>query len=66
MAEKARNQSKHIDNFEVDPEILRMAAQVSDVLPYVPRHIIVANLSESTYKLLNCLIYIYKKKNQNL
>lgn len=48
LAENARNQNKStsIDNFDEDPEILRMAAQVSDVLPYVPQNAIVANLSE--------------------
>lgn len=48
MAENARNQNKRIslNNFEDDPEILRMAAQVSDVLPYVPQNVIVANLSK--------------------
>lgn len=50
LAEDARNQNKHINlvNFENDPEILRMAAQVSDVLPYVPHNAIVANLSKSS------------------
>ncbi|VVC37403.1 Ubiquitin system component Cue [Cinara cedri] len=42
--ELAENAGKHVDNFEEDPETLRMAAQVSDVLPYVPRNVIVANL----------------------
>lgn len=35
------------EHFEEDPDILRMAAQVSDVLPYVPQNVIVANLSKS-------------------
>ncbi|XP_025193768.1 ancient ubiquitous protein 1-like [Melanaphis sacchari] len=43
---KAKNHNRHVtrDNFEEDPEILRMAAQVTDVLPYVPKNVIVANL----------------------
>lgn len=47
MAEKSRKQNKNVphDNLEQDPEILRMAVQVSDVLPYVPQNVIVANLS---------------------
>ncbi|XP_022161901.1 ancient ubiquitous protein 1-like [Myzus persicae] len=46
LAENARKQNRHVtlDNFEEDPEILRMAAQVTDVLPYVPQNVIVANL----------------------
>lgn len=52
MAENAQKQSKHIDNLDEDPEILRMTAQVSDVLPYVPQDVIIKNLSESIYKLL--------------
>lgn len=48
MAEKSRKQNKHaiLENYEEDPDILRMAAQVSDILPYVPLNVIVANLSE--------------------
>lgn len=51
LAENSRKQNKHVllDNFEEDPEILRMAAQVSDVLPLVPQNVIVANLSEFAY-----------------
>lgn len=50
LAENAKNQNKRIslDSFENDPEILRMAAQVSDVLPYVPQNVIAANLSKSS------------------
>ncbi|CAI6368244.1 unnamed protein product [Macrosiphum euphorbiae] len=46
LAENARKHNKHVtlDNFEEDPEILRMAAQVTDVLPYVPQNVVVANL----------------------
>ncbi|KAL5234135.1 hypothetical protein ACI65C_001545 [Semiaphis heraclei] len=47
LAENARKRNNHhvtLDNFEEDPEILRMAAQVTDVLPYVPQNVIVANL----------------------
>jgi len=49
LAENARKQDKEVifDNFEEDPEILRMAAQVSDVLPYVPQNVIVANLKRT-------------------
>lgn len=52
MAENDRKQNKHVslDNFEEDPEILRMAAQVSDVLPYVPLNVISANLSKNLTK----------------
>jgi len=48
LAENARRHNKHVtlDNFEEDPEILRMAAQVTDVLPYVPQNVVVANLSK--------------------
>lgn len=47
LAEKSGKQNRNIshDNLEQDPEILRMAVQVSDVLPYVPQNVIVANLS---------------------
>lgn len=50
MAEDARKQNKSVpdDYIENDPEILRMAAQVSDVLPYVPQNAIIANLSKSS------------------
>jgi len=53
LAENARKHNKHVtlDNFEEDPEILRMAAQVTDVLPYVPQNVVVANLSKPTNKL---------------
>ncbi|XP_001946551.1 ancient ubiquitous protein 1 [Acyrthosiphon pisum] len=46
LADNARKHNKHatLDNFEEDPEILRMAAQVTDVLPYVPQNVVVANL----------------------
>lgn len=47
LAENARKHNKRhltLENFEEDPEILRMAAQVTDVLPYVPQNVIVANL----------------------
>ncbi|XP_060879953.1 lipid droplet-regulating VLDL assembly factor AUP1-like [Metopolophium dirhodum] len=46
LAENARKHNKHVtlDNFEEDPEILRMAAQVIDVLPYVPQNVVVTNL----------------------
>jgi ancient ubiquitous protein 1 len=46
LAKNARNHNKHVtlDNFEEDPDILRMAAQVTDVLPYVPQNVVVANL----------------------
>jgi len=52
LAEKAKQQKKrtNLNNFKEDPDILRMAVQVSDVLPYVPRNVIVANLSEYTNK----------------
>lgn len=46
LAEEAIKQKKHtnLSNFKEDPDILRMAVQVSDVLPYVPRNVIIANL----------------------
>ncbi|XP_015380526.1 PREDICTED: ancient ubiquitous protein 1-like [Diuraphis noxia] len=47
LAENARKRNKHhvtLDNFEEDPEILRMAVQVTDVLPYVPQNVVIANL----------------------
>jgi len=46
LAENARKQNRHVslNNFKEDPEVLRMAVQVSDVLPYVPQNVIVANL----------------------
>uniref|UniRef100_A0A2S2PA69 Lipid droplet-regulating VLDL assembly factor AUP1 n=1 Tax=Schizaphis graminum TaxID=13262 RepID=A0A2S2PA69_SCHGA len=49
LAEKAKKHNKHaiLENFEEDPEILRMAAQVTDVLPYVPKNVIVANLKRT-------------------
>lgn len=59
LAENARKRNNHhvtLDNFEEDPEILRMAAQVTDVLPYVPQNVIVANLSMPTNK----PFYLYK------
>lgn len=48
LAEKSRAQNINVilENYEEDPEILRMAAQVSDILPYVPQNVIVANLSK--------------------
>lgn len=52
MAKNAKNHNVTLENFEEDPEILRMAAQVTDVLPYVPKNVIVANLSKPTNKLL--------------
>lgn len=52
FSELAENTRKPIKNaipehFEEDPDILRMAAQVSDVLPYVPQNVIVANLKRT-------------------
>jgi hypothetical protein len=53
LEEKARNRNKWstIDNLDDDPDIFRMAAQVADVLPYVPQHAIVANLSKFINKI---------------
>lgn len=52
LSENDRKQNKQVslDNFEEDSEILRMAAQVSDILPYVPLNAIIANLSKYLYK----------------
>lgn len=46
LAENARKQNKRVNlnNFKEDPDILRMASQVSDILPYVPQNVITANL----------------------
>jgi len=51
LAANARKQNKNspLENFEGNPEILRMAAQVTDVLPYVPQNVIIANLSKSSF-----------------
>jgi len=48
LAKNGKNHNVSLENFEEDPEILRMAAQVTDVLPYVPKNVIVANLSKLT------------------
>lgn len=60
LAEKARKQNKrtNLSNLKEDPAILRMAVQVSDVLPYVPRNVIVANLSEYTNKLIKQFVLL--------
>jgi len=65
LAENARKHNKHVtlDNFEEDPEILRMAAQVTDVLPYVPQNVVVANLSKPTNKLIK---FVFKWYYQSL
>ncbi|CAH1713864.1 unnamed protein product [Aphis gossypii] len=47
LAKNAKNHNVTLENFEEDPEILRMAAQVTDVLPYVPKNVIVANLKRT-------------------
>ncbi|XP_050429472.1 lipid droplet-regulating VLDL assembly factor AUP1-like [Adelges cooleyi] len=49
LSDNKRKQNKNValNDFEEDPEILRMAVQVSDVLPYVPNNVIIANLKRT-------------------
>ncbi|XP_050536031.1 lipid droplet-regulating VLDL assembly factor AUP1-like [Daktulosphaira vitifoliae] len=44
---KRCNKQLSSDNTEEDPDIVRMALQVSDVLPYVPNNVIIANLKRT-------------------